>query len=192
MFLINHMRKVNLIGLLILFIFLLLIENLSSQTFNKPLKTPYKIKVIDFQKKENKNGILYKVTDSSLVIITEIDYYKFKNNIDFQKTVIPFSNIDKIKISKKNHFWRAFGITTLAGAGIGALSGYFGGDDHPTNGVVGFTAKEKAVIVGVGGTCIGALAGTVIGLAQINIPINRKYIEFSRRKESLIRKAISN
>lgn len=175
----------KLINISILLSLLSFFSDIKSQTYSK--NTPYKIKIIDFQKGSNK-GILHSVTDSSLIIISELDYYRFKNNVEFQKTTISFNQIDKIKISKKNHFWRSFGITTIAGAAIGAISGYSSGDDK--QGLIAFTAKEKAVITGVGGTIIGALTGTVIGLIQIHIPINKQYISFSRKKEYLAKSSL--
>ena len=175
----TSMKKI--IFLLILFI--LFAFDTQSQT------TPYKIKVVN-NEKENTKGILYNVTDSTLVLISELDYYRFKNKLDFTKTTISFSQIDKIKISKKKHFWRSFGITTFAGAFIGAISGYSAGDDK--TGYVGFSAKEKAIFGGIGGTISGALIGTTIGLIQINIPINKKYTTFCQRKDYLTKRALLN
>ena len=172
----------------ILFSALFFFSDIKAQTYSNNT-TPYKIKIIDSQKGSNK-GILYSVTDSTLIIISELDFYRFKNNVDFQKTTISFNQIDKIKISKKNHFWRSFGITTIAGAAIGAISGYSSGDDK--QGYVGFKAKEKAVISGVGGTIIGALTGTVIGLIKINIPIDKQYVSFSRKKDYLLKRSLSH
>lgn len=161
-------------------------SDIISQTYSNT--TAYKIKIIDSPKKNNK-GILYSVTDSTLIIISELDYCRFfKNNLEFQKTTISFYQIDKIKISKKNHFWRSFVVATIAGATIGAISGYSAGDDKQS--YVGFKAKEKAVIAGVGGTLIGAFTGTIIGLIQINIPINKQYLLFSRKKEYLAKRSL--
>lgn len=166
-------------------------SDIKSQTYSNT--TPYKIKLIDSQNGNNK-GILYSVTDSTLIIISELDYYRFRNKVDFQKTTISFDQIDKIKILKKNHFWRSFGVTTLAGATIGAIAGYSDGDSNSASGKgyasIGASAKEKAVIVGVVGTLIGVATGTIIGLVQINIPINKKYISFNRKKEYLAKRSL--
>ncbi len=181
----------RLLSICIVLSLLFFFSDIKSQTYPYNSTTLYKVKIIDSQKGNNK-GILYNVTDSTLIIISEIDYYRFfKNNLDLQKTTISFNQIDKIKISKKNHFWRSFGVTTLAGATIGAVLGYSSGDDHPTKrDMISFTAKKKAVIVGVVGTLIGAATGTIIGLVQINIPINKKYISFSKKKEYLAKRSL--
>lgn len=164
-------------------------SDIKSQTYSNT--TPYKIKIIDSSKGNNK-GILYSVTDSTLIIISELDYYRFRNNVDFQKTTISFNQIDKIKISKKNHFWRSFGITTIAGATIGTILGYSSGDDHPTKrDMISLTAKEKAFILGTGGTLVGAVTGTIIGLIQIHIPINKQYVSFNRKKDYLAKRSLS-
>lgn len=177
----------KLINISILLSLLSFFSDIKSQTYSK--NTPYKIKIIDFQKGSNK-GILHSVTDSSLIIISELDYYRFKNNVEFQKTTISFNQIDKIKISKKNHFWRSFGITTIAGATVGTILGYSSGDDQKGKGLIKLTAKEKAFILGTGGTLVGAVTGTVIGLIQIHIPINKQYISFSRKKEYLAKRSL--
>ena len=75
----------------------------------------YIVKIVDYQKKKVSRGALYKVTDSSVIIISEIEYFNFKNNLSFKKTEIAIKEIDKIKISREYHFSTSLGIGIATG-----------------------------------------------------------------------------
>ena len=174
----------------------LLSENCTSQINSEHLREPHKIKIIESHEPIG-YGLLYSVSDSSVIVISEKEYYNMSHHLNFNKTIIPYSNIDNLKIERNTNFWIPVGITTLLGASIGAISGYTGGTDETHKGYsVSFSAKEKAAILGAGGALLGVITGITIGIIRVNIPINikihKQYFEFEKRKNSLLKKSILN
>jgi hypothetical protein len=157
------------------------IKDAYSQDIIQNHKTAFKITIIDHEKQEKIKGILYHANDSSLVVISDIDYYRYKNNLDFQKQIIPFSNMDNILISKKNHFLRSLCFGTFTGVGIGAIVGYTAGDDK-SGGLLLFTAKQKALFTGAEGAVNGSIVGVFIGSMQVDIPIHKRYDKFEKKR----------
>lgn len=186
----KHLIKESLLLLILLFS----IQNIFGQE-NSYLKKgrPYIVKIFANQKQIVNKGVLYKVTDSSVIVISEIDYYNFKNSLSFKQIEIPIKEIDKIKISRKGYFIKSLGIATATGATLGAIAGFSSSDGQSSNNnIVFLTTQEKAIILGVGGAIAGIVAGSIIGFVKTTIPINKKAFEFKISKAYLEKRSLIN
>lgn len=150
----------------------------------------YNIKIFDEKNNITASGLLFHVSDSSLTVIPDIDYFVFTMNRPFEKIMVPFYKIEKIKIWRQNKFWRSAGIGVACGAGLGALLGFGSGDDTGNNGFVVFTAGQKAVMVGILGSLGGLVIGSIIGCTRRIIFIHRNLVAFSKNKQELKKKSI--
>lgn len=170
---------------------ILLTQNISAQSKLSGKETPYKIKIFGKENSLPSEGILHSVTDSSIILISELDYSRFRSNIDIEKKiVIPANQIDRIILWKKNRFVKVLMASALVGGTIGAISGYNSGDDD--SGYVTFSSNEKAILGGIGGMAIGAIAGCFIGTFKARIFIEGNNEKFMRKKDFLTERSAVN
>ncbi len=149
---------------------------------------PHKIKIDNKENITLNKGILYSVTDTSVILISEEEYHRFKSNLDIEKKiVIPVNQIDYLIVWKKNRFGRVLTLSTGIGATVGAIAGYADGADGP--GYVSFNENEKALLGGIGGAFFGALAGCFIGSTHVRIHINKNKEKFISKKDFLARRS---
>jgi len=147
------------------------VEPLSAQ--NKKFR-PYKAKVIHLHGLPDVDGILYDVTDSSIVLTNSSSFKDFESS---GYRSIAIEQIEKIKLQRKGKVWVSALIGAAGGAATGALVESF--DDSNFTATAGFAA---------GGAVLGALIGTIVGAAtRIKIRINGQKSQFKASQERLYR-----
>jgi len=83
---------------------------------------------------------------------------------------VALGSVTRLEVSRrrKSNVRRGALIGFLAGAGVGVIAGFAGGDDPP--GFISFTAEEKAALgafgLGAGGGLVGLIAGALIKTDQ--------------------------
>jgi hypothetical protein len=126
-------------------------------------------------------GILYQITDSA-VQITNSFIVKDLLSGKYQITKINYNNISVIETWSIRKFNRGVLYGAFAGTMTGMLIGFSLGSD---GGGGGFTASDKAVMLGILGFLGGTLVGTFVGLASIKIPIYGSFDNFNKNKSRL-------
>jgi hypothetical protein len=134
-------------------------------------------------------GVLYSITDSSLLVSTSLVKEDYTNG-NFQTTTLNFKNIDLVKTRSKNRVLKGALIGTVSGFFLGAIIGFIEGDDNPDEVLVPSTAAQNALGNGVVLAIGGAGIGTLCGLIKIKIPINGSMSNFNSNKRKLAKYAI--
>ncbi len=172
-----------------LFAFLMIalaVSGLSAQDTTKKTKIyrtwismnsePFKIK-----------GSLYQVNDSSVFVSNALKIQDYSEN-RFETVELHVKDIKIIKTRKKNSVGNGALVGAISGLVFGGLIGYASGDDSCPPGtwcIISFTAEEKALMLGVPLSIVGAGLGALIGSAKIVIPINGNAITFNQNKKEL-------
>lgn len=138
-------------------------------------------------------GILFKTTDSSIIIIPETGYLTLQQCNEYKNKInLPPSQIDKIKYFSTKKFMLSAGIGLFTLGIAGSIFGYSQGDDVPPsskNWTFNFnplyTAKQKAMFDGIIGGAIGLTAGIIIGVVKITIPIYKSRRQFDVYRDDL-------
>ena len=78
--------------------------------------------------------------------------------------LVPYTDILEIEASRGRSRLRGMGCGLVIGAGVGAIAGLAQGDDP--QGIVSFSAADKAMIFGVLAVPIGAVIGAVVGVER--------------------------
>lgn len=129
-------------------------------------------------------GVLYSITDSSILVSTSLIKEDYTTG-NFQTTTLNFKNIDLVKTRSKNSVLKGAVIGTVAGFFLGAIIGFIEGDDDPAEVLFPSTAAQNAlgngVVLAIGGAGIGLLCGSI----KIKIPINVNTREFNSNKRKL-------
>ncbi|MCC5936592.1 MAG: hypothetical protein JJU34_04870 [Lunatimonas sp.] len=124
------------------------------------------------------NGTLLAVNDSSITVLN----HRLPNA---EPLVIPYKEINTIKIRKKNNVAKGLWI----GMAVGGASGYIitRATYDPENLLVHIMAPKSAVSTGwtIVGIVGGGLLGTLIGSIKVQIPIDRHYPSFAAATEKL-------
>lgn len=160
---------------LVLLIGLTLSFNMVGQKKDKKRST-YKTWVSLLDNKSVVKGYFHELKDSSIVIFNS----KNKELIE-----LPVSNIDKIKIRKKNRIGRGAGIGAASGLLFGAILGYSDGDDPPDTILFRYTAEEKAGASAIMFLPIGAGIGAGIGSIKKHFDIGGSIVNYKALKPKL-------
>jgi hypothetical protein len=129
-----------------------------------------------------REGVLYQIMDSSLLIANSI-YKKDFLLGKYKLTNIKYKNIEIINTRAINGVRNGALLGLAGGLLTGVLIGYSQGGEP--RGFYWFTAKEKAIIGGLIGGLSGAGIGTWIGSIKIKIPINGSFENFNKNKQQL-------
>ena len=174
-------------------IMIFLPQSLSARVDTVYHKKFSKVKISLNNNRERIKGYLYEINDSSISVI----YHRPFGNPDRVNYSPFFSNPDKIhysniKIVKIRRYYNPLivGLSGIvAGFAIGGLIGYNQVDDSPPSPHTitwdGFSKKESALVSGVCGAAIGAVAGTTVGSISIPIRINGKIENFNHNRNRL-------
>jgi hypothetical protein len=138
------------------------------------------------------SGYLYEIRDSSILIsgnkLTSdylIEEFEVNNEI-------VYSDIKIIKIRKQKRIYPIV-IATVLGIAAGVAIGFVSGDDPESISMLrNFTAKDKALITGVGFGFLGGVIASVSWAEKIKIEIEEKYENFEKHKQFLRSRAIVN
>jgi outer membrane lipoprotein SlyB len=132
--------------------------------------------VKSYEKAPYRKGVLTELTDSSLVI-------QHKN----VSQDIHISNIEKIRVRRRDRISNGAVIGALSGLALGIISGFAAGDDPPCSGwfCLRWTAKEKAQAGAILGGIGGAMIGAIFGSAKTTIPINGNMDHYQKQKIKL-------
>ena len=100
-------------------------------------------------------GILYSANEEGILLMD----YTLVDTVAY----LDHAKIDVLKLRKKGNVGKGAWIGAISGAAIGAIIGFSSGDD-PEGAILGATAEQKALGIGLGlavpGTGIGALIGS--------------------------------
>ena len=121
-------------------------------------------------------GVLHQLNDSS-ILVTDI-----KTEISQE---INISDIQKIKIRRKNSIGRGALIGGASGLVVGGMVGYMSGDDPEGISLFKMTAEEKAVFNGVIFIPFGAGAGILIGTIKKKFDINGSISNYNKNIREL-------
>lgn len=119
-------------------------------------------------------GILYEVKEFSIVLINSVTTQDYSDEL-FKKVEIDVSNIEKVKIRRKNKSGRAALFGAASGLAVGILIGVISGDDPGSRGPgfnLAFTATEKAIGAGIPLAALGAGAGALLGTIKVQVPLH--------------------
>jgi hypothetical protein len=143
---------------------------------------PYKIWLELNNETKTKSGVLYNVTDSSLIITKSLKIKQFPVSND-QLAEYNISTIELIYKRKVN----SIGVGASSGAFIGAILGLVIALESNSNssGFQIFSDEEIILISSGGFATIGALIGTAVGTARYQIPINGKKERLEKHHEKL-------
>jgi len=137
----------------------------------------YKASVEGLLYKPNYKGYLYELNDSTITMKKSLE-------LDEYYEISP-EHVMRISFRKKGrNFWKGLGLGALSGFVVGSLVGTVSGPS-PSSDIFQFTAGDKAVILGVGLTPIGAIIGGIIGHRKIKIPIYGDRKNYLRQKKEL-------
>jgi hypothetical protein len=120
------------------------------------------------------SGILYEVKAFSIVLVNSVTNQDYSDEL-FKKVEINVSNIEKIKIRRKNKSGRAALFGAASGLAVGILIGVISGDDPGSRGPgfnFTFTATEKAIAAGIPLAALGAGAGALLGSVKVQVPLH--------------------
>ncbi len=132
----------------------------------------------------NSHGLLYDVTDSTILLSNSVDLTDFGSTSSQQS--ISMYEIDKIHLRRKGRIWRSALIGLGAGAVAGALIGNMTHKENPDCFWFCFSRKDDTTLGAMGGSIVGILVGTFVGLARIGIPINGNKSNFKANQDRLI------
>jgi hypothetical protein len=148
------------------------------------LSSKYKCKIDLINSTDFINGEIYMTSDSFLVIKNKAFNEKPSSKEQLKYVNVPVTDIDFIKVNKKNSGGNGFIAGALIGTLAGTLIGLFSKDD--SGGIVSVSSGEKTLMYAGVGFAAGGLIGLAIGSAKIVIPINGKKENYdSKRKEIL-------
>jgi hypothetical protein len=135
-------------------------------------------------------GILFGVTDSTIIMLDNKEYEKYKQRKDYKLTTVHYSNIEIIKLARTGRFIRSLGIGALAGAGIGFIIGKAGSKNVDPDSE---TTAEDKVFLGTGlGLAAGVAVGFVYGLLHKSYSIHKNAADFQNNKEAIANRALQN
>ena len=105
---------------------------------------------------QTSKGELLEVRDGTLTLLI----YENATKVD-----IRLDELSSVRIEKKSAFLKGLGIGILVGAAVGAIGGFFSGDDDPSGpwDIFAYSAGEKAVGFGVSLGAVGGIIGGGIG-----------------------------
>src|ERR1043166_4930954 len=121
------MQKLSKTAVLFSFLFLSAVT-LSAQRYDtqKKIKRYY---VSVYNETSVTKGILFEVTDSAIVMLSNTEYEKYKQRKDYKLTTVHYSNIDMIKVARVGRFIKCLGLGALFGTGIGLGIGEAGANN---------------------------------------------------------------
>jgi len=151
----------------------------------------HKIWIDRYDIERTHKGVLYEVQDSSILVSNSLfaEDYTYDNTSIFVE--VPVSNIETIRLRRKNNIGRGALISGLSGIGIGAISGWMSGDDPPCDGCfIDFSmtaqakARARAILFPFPFAIVGALAGSLKTKFKINGDMTnyQKYLSTLREK----------
>jgi len=90
--------------------------------------------------------------------------FMLKSNGQAETLAIPFASVTKLEVirGKKRNVVKGAGIGVVVGGLSGVVYGFSEGDDPP-GGILEWTAKEKAAMLGIMGSLSGVVLGALIG-----------------------------
>jgi hypothetical protein len=136
------------------------------------------------------SGILYSVTDSAVILISQQEFEKYKQRKDYKSTTIPYSAIDIIKLSRQGRFIKCLGLGVLAGTAVGLAIGEAGSKNVDPDSE---TSAGDKVFLGTGlGLAGGLVTGFIIGIVHKSYSIHNNASDFGEQKESLSKKSLLN
>lgn len=122
-----------------------------------------------------KKSHLIRLMEDSIVISPT---YVEANKLAPTTFTIPISNINQIKVRRKDNIGRSILIGLSAGAALGASMGYALGDDF-------FTAGQKAIGLGVFFGVVGSVVGGIAGIPGKSFRIYGDPLEWQKAKVQL-------
>lgn len=177
------MKHINVIAL----IALCCLNTLSAQEFTQKTKL-YKTWVYLNTEPFKVKGVLYEVTDSTLLVSNSLVIQDYNTN-KFEVVKLNVSNIEEIEIRRKNSIINGVFIGALSGFALGGMIGLISGDDPPCPSrallCLSFSAGEKALLAGIPLSIVGAGFGALAGSFKIIIPIDGNNHLFNANKNRL-------
>lgn len=173
------MKTLFWVPIFVLFVF----PSVQGQNDSTEIKKMYHIWIIPIEKGRVKQGILFEVKDSSLIISNswvKENYYKGNFNI----SEVNAKKIKKLKIRKTG----ALGTGLLIGGVSGAIVGIIIGALQHTGGGNKYdrSAQDGAsIMLPILFTGIGLSIGGTIGGIKMNIPVKGSYTQFDRYTDKL-------
>jgi hypothetical protein len=169
----------------LLVLFLILYFQLQAQTDSIVVRKTYSTWIYPIEKSRIKQGSLFEVKDSSLLISEKYKKKNFENG-KFNVIKVNASSIDIIKLRKKGNV----GIGALVGGAAGIVcsiitgliinSHYYAAEGDPEGGQEFITTINSIMLVGIG-TGIGLL----IGSSKKHIPIKGSRTKFDEFRDTL-------
>ena len=133
-------------------------------------------------------GILYEIKDSSILVTSPAfikDYSMDRSEI----VQLNITNIETIRIRRKNSIGKGVLIGAVTGFAVGGLIGLISGNDPPCDSqsfiCLRYTAGEKALLAGIPLSAGGAGIGALIGSIKVQIPINGNINNYTKNKNKL-------
>lgn len=129
------------------------------------------------------NGVLYSVTDSSIIISSS----RFKKDYlsdNFSLSTFNYNSIDRIQIRRNNSVIRGLVTGGLLGFGLMALSSTAMANEVARPGEKGAATLFFLVAVGIPVSGVSAGIGALIGSVKKNYPIGRSYENFSAQRNN--------
>ena len=170
--------------LLFVLIFAAFGDSLFAQDIVTDRKMMLNVRIITVDR-QIRNGYLYAVADSSLLLSPEKRLHGLTDSLPpagIQS--FGYREMSNVEIYHKGKMWRAPLVGLGIGATVGALAGLLSGDD-PQGQWFALSATDKAIGVGILGGATGLIVGFCLGVAShrtFYIGGNRKKYERMRRK----------
>lgn len=111
-------------------------------------------------------GTIVTIGADTLTLKTKrkVEPFILNSNGQAETLAIPFASVTKLEVirGKKRNVVKGAGIGVVVGGLSGVVYGFSEGDDPP-GGILGWTAKEKAAMLGIMGSLSGGVLGALIG-----------------------------
>jgi len=143
-----------------------------AQNTNRKI-TEYKTWVTTDTIPSKATGVLYEVKEFSIVLLNSATNQDYADEL-CKEVEINVTDIEKVKIRRKNKSGRAALFGAASGLAVGILIGVISEDDPGSRGpgFLTFTATEKAIRAGIPLAALRAGVGALFGTIQVQVPLH--------------------